>query len=59
LILWLNILSTIVYQHEGCLKEAVLEGKEFIHADNGISSYVASAVADAINSNAIEGSVKK
>jgi hypothetical protein len=41
------------------LKEAVLEGKEFIHADNGISSYVASAVADAINSNAIEGSVKK
>jgi len=42
---------------EGCLKEAVLEGEEFIHADNGVSSSVASAVADAINSNAIEGSV--
>ncbi len=42
---------------EGCLKEAVLEGEEFIHADNGVSSSVASAVADAINTNAIEGSV--
>jgi drug/metabolite transporter (DMT)-like permease len=42
---------------EGCLKEAILESEEFLHAENTACNAVANVVSDSISTHVIEESV--